>query len=467
MAGLFGRWVAVLAAATCWQVPNPAFGFTGWDSPGELVAVGDIPFQQGLERRHESVVIPAIPIHAVHSLRRHDNSVPVEQQRNDLRKEVFRFFDRPALPLLVPHRFIHAQEGTNMPSWSPEQLANARAIASVGRSVGASSRDILIGIMTAMQESGLRNLSYGDRDSVGLFQQRNAWASRGDRMDPMKSARMFFLGGQQGQRGLLAFKNRDGMSLTQAAQKVQVSAFPDAYAKHESEARDILGNLGELNTNTLAGQDTTGVVQQTGPTQVVQQNGDLDLFAAAGVDSPGSMGTEAAGVKSAGGAGLNAGNEMPDMSSISSMFDGMDATTPDGGSTFNDLFPKQGTVGGARDRVGQLGRQLLGTPYAWGGTDPDKGLDCSGFVQYVMRQVGVNLPRISAEQARAGKRTGLDQLQAGDLVAWDNSARNNGADHIAIYLGNGQIIEQPRPGLSVRIRTVDSTEGAYGVALNY
>lgn len=356
-----------------------------------------------------------------------------------------------------------------MPTWSSEQLANARAIAQVGRSVGASQRDILIGIMTAMQESGLRNLSYGDRDSIGLFQQRNAWGSRQQRMDPMESARMFFQGGHQGQRGLLAFSNRDQWSLTQVAQKVQVSAFPDAYAKHQNEAQDILRSLGELNSSDLTGTEEMGGPTKFGPDQVVQPNGDLDIFAA-GVGSPEAEVNGApagAGAGAATAPGIESGDEAVNFGS-EGLFDDMDATTPTGGSTFEELFPKQGTVGGNRERVGQLARQLLGTPYVWGGTDPDSGLDCSGFVQYVLRQVGVSLPRISAQQATAGRRVDVGQLQAGDLVGWNNSTRNNGADHIAIYLGNGQIIEAPRPGLGVRIRTLDDDEGDFwGVALNY
>lgn len=354
-----------------------------------------------------------------------------------------------------------------MPTWSQEQLANVRAIAQVGRQVGASQRDILIGIMTAMQESGLRNLNYGDRDSIGLFQQRNAWGSREQRLDPMQSAKMFFLGGQQGQRGLLSFNNRDRMSLTQAAQKVQVSAFPNAYAKWESEANDLMKSIGELNTNILGQDPGAGELPATGADQVVQQNGDLNLFAASGVESPVTPGADSTGVEAPSAPGIESGDEMPDFMSPVTIFDGMDSTTPTGGSTFEELFPQQGTVGGSRERVGQLARQLLGVPYVWGGTDPDNGLDCSGFVQYVLRQVGVSLPRISADQARAGARVGLDALKAGDLVAWDNSPRNNGADHIAIYLGNGQIIEAPRPGMGIRIRTLDDDEDAWGVSLNY
>lgn len=131
-------------------------------------------------------------------------------------------------------------------SLNAEQLQNAGIISQVGYGLGASYRDVLIALMTAMQESTLRNLNYGDRDSIGLFQQRNAWGSREDRLNPFESARMFFEGGRGGQRGLFDFKDRDQMSLTQAAQAVQVSAFPSAYAKWEDMARAILSGGGAI-----------------------------------------------------------------------------------------------------------------------------------------------------------------------------------------------------------------------------
>lgn len=124
-----------------------------------------------------------------------------------------------------------------------EQLKNASTIASVGRSLGASSRDIIIALMTAMQESTLRNISYGDRDSVGLFQQRAPWGSFADRTNPRESARMFFQGGKGGQPGLFSKGGRNAMSLAQAAQAVQVSAYPDAYAKWEDMARALSGAI--------------------------------------------------------------------------------------------------------------------------------------------------------------------------------------------------------------------------------
>jgi hypothetical protein len=93
-----------------------------------------------------------------------------------------------------------------------------------------------------MQESGLRNLSYGDRDSVGLFQQRPSahWGQAEQILKPEYAARAFF-GGKTSPtygaaRGLLDIKDWSNKSVTQAAQAVQISAYPNAYAKWESSA---------------------------------------------------------------------------------------------------------------------------------------------------------------------------------------------------------------------------------------
>jgi hypothetical protein len=121
---------------------------------------------------------------------------------------------------------------------SEEQTKNAKIIADVGKKMGASKRDIEIAIATAMQESQLKNLNYGDRDSQGLFQQRPScgWGTVEQITTPEYAAGKFF-------EGLLKVKNRDSMSLTAAAQEVQRSGFPDAYAKWEGMAGDLSNKL--------------------------------------------------------------------------------------------------------------------------------------------------------------------------------------------------------------------------------
>jgi len=128
------------------------------------------------------------------------------------------------------------------------------------------------------------------------------------------------------------------------------------------------------------------------------------------------------------------------------------------GARFSEQLTAAATTPGGTDgaRVVAEAKKYLGVPYVWGGTT-EKGLDCSGLVQLVYRNLGYELPRVSADQARAGTAVGsLAEAQPGDLIAWDNSSRNNGADHIAIYIGDGKMIEAPRTGLDVRIADVPS-----------
>jgi TP901 family phage tail tape measure protein len=115
------------------------------------------------------------------------------------------------------------------------QLQNAATIIGVGKGMGANQSDLIVSIMTAMQESTLRNLNYGDRDSLGLFQQRpsQGWGTPEQILNPSYAARKFF-------EHLLAMKGRGKLSLTRQAQAVQRSAFPEAYAKWEAMARQVV-----------------------------------------------------------------------------------------------------------------------------------------------------------------------------------------------------------------------------------
>jgi len=128
-----------------------------------------------------------------------------------------------------------------------EQAASARVIVAVGQQRGVPARGLLIALMTAMQESGLRNLDYGDRDSLGLFQQRPSmgWGTPEQVREPAYAAAAFFGGPSSptDNAGLLDVVGWDAMPLTDAAQAVQRSAFPDAYAKWEPVARTWLAGI--------------------------------------------------------------------------------------------------------------------------------------------------------------------------------------------------------------------------------
>lgn len=145
---------------------------------------------------------------------------------------------------------VVAQDGTTVTPLTSEMAANARIIIQVGRELGVSDRGIVIALAAAMQESSLRNIAYGDRDSVGLFQQRPSqhWGAKEKLLDAAYVARLFYGGAKNPNagitRGLLDIPGWQSMSLTQAAQAVQISAYPTAYAKWEKSATAWLAQLG-------------------------------------------------------------------------------------------------------------------------------------------------------------------------------------------------------------------------------
>jgi len=136
------------------------------------------------------------------------------------------------------------------PGLDDEQSDNARLIIRVGRELGVSDRGILIALGTAMQESWLRNLDWGDRDSLGLFQQRpsTGWGTPEQILDRERSARVFYGGAADpngtATRGLLDIPGWDQLPYADAAQAVQISAYPDRYAQWEQPATTWLAVLG-------------------------------------------------------------------------------------------------------------------------------------------------------------------------------------------------------------------------------
>lgn len=122
-----------------------------------------------------------------------------------------------------------------------------------------------------------------------------------------------------------------------------------------------------------------------------------------------------------------------------------------------------GTSGG-RAKAIQLASGYLGTPYVLGGNSKG-GIDCSGLVQQVYRQLGFNPPRLAAQQAAAmpGVRTSINNLRPGDLVAWADGS------HIAIYAGGGYVIQalNPRQGTIRSHLSQQTNQNYYGIAVRF
>jgi cell wall-associated NlpC family hydrolase len=125
--------------------------------------------------------------------------------------------------------------------------------------------------------------------------------------------------------------------------------------------------------------------------------------------------------------------------------DGADVTLPDGSTV---TAPNVVAADAVRHALTQLG-----VPYVWGGTSPGVGLDCSGLTQWAYHEAGLNLPRLAQEQD-IGAAVNQNSLRPGDLAVWDG--------HVAMIVGNGQMIEAGDPVNLSPIRTTNAGQGFQG-----
>ncbi|MEV7888474.1 C40 family peptidase [Streptomyces sp. NPDC002817] len=287
-------------------------------------------------------------------------------------------------------------EGLSLPE---EQIPNARTIVATGISLNVPKKGQIIALATAMQESRLRNLSSGDRDSLGLFQQRpsQGWGTATQIHDPVYASTQFY-------KHLLAVDGWQQLTVTQAAQKVQLSAYPDAYADWEDLARALQQAIA---ATFPADQDTSET------------------------DTASST-TSCAATEDGSGYGT-----IPE------------GSVPKGYSIPKDAAPK------ARKAIAWAMAQL-GTMYQWGGTctaphgpDPMGRCDCSSLTQQAYAHAGVTLTRTTYTQINEGKAVSPEHLQPGDLIFSRGSAAR--PEHVGMYIGSGLAIEAPRTGKPVRI----------------
>ncbi|UFU02280.1 hypothetical protein LQF12_12290 [Ruania suaedae] len=151
-----------------------------------------------------------------------------------------------------------ASDGDRAAALDPEQSDNAAIIAAITAERSLPARALTIALATAMQESRIRNLDYGDRDSLGMFQQRpsQGWGTEEQVQDPYYATGAFY-------DGLVQVAGYQDMEITVAAQEVQRSGFPDAYAQHETMAR--------LFASALTGYTEGGVICRLSPASPVEQ----------------------------------------------------------------------------------------------------------------------------------------------------------------------------------------------------
>ena len=182
-----------------------------------------------------------------------------------------------------------------------------------------------------------------------------------------------------------------------------------------------------------------------------RQSGPNNLFARALATATSVSG--GSGGSTAGGPAIAASASASGTDLISLL---MSAQAAGGGITTSATPSTTGPTGAAA--VAEADK-FLGTPYVWGGSSPG-GFDCSGLVQYVYAQLGVNLPRTSQEQATVGTAvSGLAAAQPGDLLFFAGSDGTASAPgHVGIYVGNGQMLDAPYTGTNVQIEAVPADQ---------
>lgn len=280
-----------------------------------------------------------------------------------------------------------------------EQVPSAKTIQATGVALKVPPRGQVVALATALQESGLRNLSYGDRDSLGLFQQRpsQGWGTAQQVRDPVHASTSFYT-------HLKKVSGWQSMTVAQAAQAVQASGFPDAYAKWEPLAAALQKALAE----TLKGEGGS------------------------------SNGTDK-GDKADGSAGGECGDE--DGSSFGPIPKG---SVPEG-YEIPASAPKP-----VREAI-RWGLGQLGTPYQWGGSctdahgeDPMGRCDCSSLMQASYKAGGIKLSRTTYTQVKEGEAVSPKRVKAGDLLFTRGTAAR--PEHVGMYIGHGLILQAPRTG---------------------
>lgn len=204
-------------------------------------------------------------------------------------------------------------------------------------------------------------------------------------------------------------------------------AMPEAVGEITGRIATIQARLGTIRTGSAAGTASSGTASAansagTGSTFAEQLDGAVQA-AAPKTTVPGTTAPRTAAPRTAAPA------------------------TATGATTSGDVTDGA-AAGGAitGDTVLATAAHYLGVPYVWGGTSA-AGLDCSGLVQLTFKNLGIDLPRVSRDQAKAGQAVAsMADARPGDLIAFGSPV-----DHIAIYAGDGKILEAPEPGKNVRI----------------
>jgi cell wall-associated NlpC family hydrolase len=313
----------------------------------------------------------------------------------------------PAATTPTSTRSAGARSGASIgvEGWDTAQVGNVRTVIGVGAAKRVPPWGWVVAVATAIQESRLRNLPGGHSDSIGLFQQRpsQGWGTPAQLASPAYQAGKFY-------DALLRVPGWQQLPLTQAAQAVQRSAYPNAYAQWTQAATDLVTQVAPQ-------------IGLSGPTDLQQQAIQANLVACLFEEGEGPAA-------------------------------GAPATLPPG-------FTLPATTPGPVATAIRWALAQLGTPYSYGGdcTDPHGGdaahqCDCSSLTQQAYKAAGIPLPRTTTQQAAAGTAVpGLADVRPGDLIFIPGSLGTaDNPRHVGMYIGNGLLVNAPRSGANVQVR---------------
>ncbi|WIB65498.1 NlpC/P60 family protein [Curtobacterium sp. MCBD17_040] len=344
---------------------------------------------------------------------------------------------------------VDKNPGGTLTTLAPGQVNNARAIIGIAKTIFAKSSEddqkqaALIGLITALVESNIENLDFGDRDSIGAFQQRDTWGTETERTSIYYSSSAFF-------NRLIAKKTWATGEPGAVAQSVQISGYPDRYAQKEGIGREILAAYWD-------GVDPIAEPNPPGPPVTVT---DGHGHALAGSTTTSS---------SSGTSGSSGGADSVSSCTVSSSFTGGSVGTNDPGPD----HPGPGATSSGAQANGEevaaalaFAGQQLGKPYQLGGAGPDVW-DCSGLVMvsYGTAGVGVGMkdgvPQHDSHKqfslAKSDQVFPYSQRERGDLLFWGRP--NTSIYHVGFYLGQdakGQdwMLAAPKEGDVVKIQPV-------------
>lgn len=347
-------------------------------------------------------------------------------------------------------------------SWeSLAALGAAQSIAEVGRTVGALSESAVeIARVTAV---AAEIVVRGTIEVIGIV---NEFIARAAALGPT-------LVTPPGQAALLGLAAEHLARGIQVAERVQSelrapTAEMRAIAAGIPPAPGMPGMIGDSSEGGAINA-TTAAYSGSGPGTFTAQNAvsagtgtSAEAYSAGGGASgtgalAGAVGGAAAG---GGAAGAGGGGAAGDSGSGSAMTPGA-AGSGDAGSGFvgtgvEVVLPDGSTATAPNEQAAGAVRNALsqqGVPYVWGGTTPGQGLDCSGLTQWAYRDAGVEIPRLAQEQG-VGVQVSQQDLAPGDLLVWDG--------HVAMYIGNDQIVEAGDPVAVSGLRTDNIGMSFYG-----